>query len=161
MKTGAVACQRRLEAAMLRDVIILFSCASVGYAWLCAVVAPVVRAIRSIAHDATREAWAALALAIGALVLWFAVVAATIVLAMMLEPRAGLALLGSRLFWPGVALGAAVWTLQLAFMRRLPRFGDDFEAATAMAIVAVVDDEPTTLARAHQLYARHAIPLAL
>ncbi len=33
---------------MLRDVLILCSCASVAYAWLCAVVAPVVRAVKSV-----------------------------------------------------------------------------------------------------------------
>jgi hypothetical protein len=142
---------------MLREMLILLSCGSVGYAWLCAVTAPLVRAIRSVAQSSTREAWLAFALAFGAALLWTAIVAAAILLAMMLEPRAGLALLGSGLFWPGVASGAIIWCGQMLATLRIPRFGDDLEAAAALAIVALVDDGPETLMRAHRLYALHAI----
>ena len=142
---------------MLREMFVLVSCGSVGYAWLCAVTAPLVRVIRSVVHSSTREAWVAFALAVGAALLWTAIVAAAVLLAMMLEPRAGLALLGSRLFWPGVVSGAIVWCGQLLVTLRVPRFGDDLEAAAALAIVALVDDGPETLLRAHQIYALHAI----
>jgi hypothetical protein len=178
---------------MLRDVLILCSCASVAYAWLCAVVAPVVRAVRSVIisrgalplglpdtlspaplrrrgpfawltrsarslrlEQESRHAWGALALAVSGMLLWLVIVALAIVLAMMLEPRAGLALLRSHLFWPGLAFGTIVWGSQLALTHRMPRIGDAFEAATALAIVAVVNDDPETLARVHQMYARHA-----
>ena len=153
---------------MLREIFILLSCASVGYAWLCAVTSPVVRAIGSLVSrvsgsstsEAPRErfdAWLALALAAGAALLWTAIIAAAILLSMMLVPRAGLALLGSHLFWPGIGAGAAVWLGQLAARIRVPRFSDDVEAAAALAIVALVDDSPETLTRVHRLYASHAI----
>jgi hypothetical protein len=142
---------------MLREVLILLSCGSVGYAWLCAVTAPLVRAVRSVVHSSTRDAWFAFALALGAALLWTAIIAAAILLAMMLEPRAGLALLGSGLFWPGVVSGAIVWCGQFIATVRVPRFGGDLEAAAALAIVALIDDEPETLSRVHRLYAAHAI----
>src|SRR5215471_4523956 len=142
---------------MLRDVLMLCSCASVGYAWLCAIVSPLLRATRSLTHSGTWQAWAAIALATASALLWSMILAGAVVLAMMLEPRAGLALLGSHLFWPGVGLGAVVWTLQLAMTLRVPRVGDDFEAASALALVAIVDDSPATLARVHRIYALHAI----
>jgi hypothetical protein len=172
---------------MLREIFILLSCGSVGYAWLCAVTSPVVRAIASLVSqeqrvgDANRarrrsgaresvserprgeaapervDAWLAVALAAGAAVLWTAIIAAAILLSMMLVPRAGLALLGSHLFWPGIGAGAAVWLGQLAARIRVPRFSDDVEAAAALAIVALVDDSPETLTRVHHLYASYAI----
>jgi len=179
---------------MLRDILILLSCGSVAYAWLCAVTAPLVRAIRSVVltrgasplglpDTLTRaplrrrapfawltrsarslrfsqescEAWFALALAAGAALLWTAIVAAAILLAMMLVPRAGLALLGSHLFWPGMGSGTAVWLGQLVATVHIPRFSDDVEAAAALAIVALVDDRTDTLTRVHELYAAHAI----
>jgi hypothetical protein len=142
---------------MLRDVLILLSCGSVAYAWLCAVTAPLLRAGRSLFQDATRGAFAAFGLALAALLLWSAIVAGGIVLAMMLEPRFGLALVRSRLLLPGLGLGAVAWALQFGISTRVPRFGRDFEAATALAIVAIVDDTPQTLARAHAMYGTHAI----
>ena len=142
---------------MSREILILLSCASVGYAWLCAITAPIVRAIRSVVQAPVRDAWLAVALAIGAALLWTAIIAAAIVLAMMLVPSAGLALVDSHLFWPGMACGASVWCGHLAAAFRVPRFADDLEAATALAIVALFDDGPETLTRAHRLYARHAI----
>jgi len=153
---------------MLREIFILLSCGSVGYAWLCAVTSPVVRAIGSLASrvsgstrdEASRDrlgAWLALALAVGAALLWTAIIAAAILLFMMLVPRAGLALLSSQLFWPGIGAGAAVWLGQFAARIRVPRFSDNVEAAAALAIVALVDDSPETLTRVHHLYASHAI----
>src|SRR5215831_1360169 len=142
---------------MLRDVLMLCSCASVGYAWLCAIVSPLLRAIRSLAHTATPQAWAAIALATACAVLWSLILAGAVVIAMMLEPRAGLALLGSHLFWPGIGLGVIVWVLQLAITLRVPRVSDDFEAASALALVAIVDDSSATLARVHRIYTAHAI----
>jgi hypothetical protein len=142
---------------MLRDVLIMVSCGAAGYAWLCAIASPLVAAVRSFVHRATRQAAMAMALAIGAGVLWTAIAAAAIVLAMILEPRAGLVLLGSHLFWPGVAAGCAAWLLQLALTLHVPRFGATFEAATALAVVAVVNDDPRTLARVHGIYAAHAL----
>jgi len=159
---------------MLREIFILLSCGSVGYAWLCAVTSPVVRAIASLVSQERErasvsgspsgeaapervDAWLAVALAAGAAVLWTAIIAAAILLSMMLVPRAGLALLGSHLFWPGIGAGAAVWLGQLAARIRVPRFSDDVEAAAALAIVALVDDSPETLTRVHHLYASYAI----
>jgi len=138
---------------MLREIFILLSCRSVGYVWLCAVTSPVVRAIGSLVSrarerapretvsassrgEAPRErfdAWLAVALAAGAALLWTAIIAAAILLSMMLVPRAGLALLGSHLFWPGIAAGAAVWLGQLAARIQVPRFNDDVEAAADRA----------------------------
>jgi len=142
---------------MFRDVLILLSCGSVAYAWLCAVTAPLLRAGRSLLQDVTRETLAAFGLALAAPLLWSAIVAGAIVLAMMLEPRIGLALVRSHLLWPGMGLGAVAWALQCGLSMRVPRFGRDFEAATALAIVAIVDDTPQTLARAHAMYGTHAI----
>ena len=142
---------------MFRDVLILLSCGSVAYAWLCAVTAPLLRAGRSVLQDATRAALAAFGLALAAMLLWSAIVAGAIVLAMMLEPRVGLALVHSHLLWPGIGLGSAAWALHFGISMRVPRFGRDFEAATALAVVAIVDDTPPTLARVHALYGTHAI----
>ncbi len=142
---------------MMRDIVILLSCGSVVYAWLCAVAAPLIQAIRSLALRVTPQAWFALALAVGATLLWTAIIAAAILLAMMIEPRAGLALLNTHLVWPAIGTGAIVWCGQLLATVRLPRFGEGLEAAAALAIVALIDDEPATLTRVHQLYASHAI----
>lgn len=142
---------------MVREALILFSCGSVGYAWLCAVTAPLLRAARSVAQRITREALAVFALALAALLLWSAIVAGALVLGLMLEPGAALALVHSNLVWPGVALGAAVWALQFGITRGVPRFGSDFESATALSIVAIANDTPSALARVQALYAAHAI----
>src|SRR5262245_8995501 len=143
---------------MLRDVLIIISCGTAGYAWLCAIVAPVVRAARSFVHRATRQAGMSVALAVGAALLWTTIALAATVLAMILEPRAGLALLGSHLFWPGIWAGSAAWLVQFTLTLRVPRFGATFEIATALAIVAVFDDRPRTLARVHEIYSSHALP---
>lgn len=121
---------------MFREVLILLSCASVAYAWLCAIAAPLVRAVRSIIERPTRAHWHLFATAIGAAIIWSAIVSAVLLLAMMLAPRAGLTLVGSDLAPPGAAAGALAWIGQLAVSTRVPRFGDGFEAATAAAVQA-------------------------
>ncbi len=138
---------------MLREILTLLSCGSVAYAWLCAVISPLVRALRSLAVAGSERAqrqsgatspmgepsreqqWLALAVAAGAALLWTAIVAAATLLAITLDPRAGLAVIRSHLFWPGVVGGAAAWLVQLSATRRMPRFGDAFDAASAEAVL--------------------------
>jgi hypothetical protein len=86
-------------------------------------------------------------------------VAGGVVLAMMLEPRAGLALLRSDAGWRGVSLGNVVWVGQLLAFARIPRVGPTLETATALAIVALVRDDARTLGRVERLYRAHAIPM--
>jgi hypothetical protein len=130
----------------------------VSYLWLCVIASPLASSFRSlIRHGADRTAWAAFALAAGGAVLWTAIVAGAIVLGMMLEPRAGLALLRSDTGWRGVSLGSIVWACQLLAFARVPRLGRTFEIATALAIVAIVRDDPTTLSRVERLYRTHAV----
>jgi hypothetical protein len=96
---------------MLRDVLMLGSCGTASYAWLSAIVSPLVRAIRaSVREHASRRALAALALAVGGAVLWTFVPAGLALLGVMLEPRVGLMLLRAK-NWilPGLALGACAW----------------------------------------------------
>jgi len=146
---------------MVREVFILLCCGAPLYSWLCAVSSPVVRAIGSLWRRGTSaDAWIALSLAAGGAALWSAVLCGGVVLGMMVEPRAGLALLGSHAILPGTLLGAVVWGFQTLLTRRLPRFGPTFEAATAIGIVALINDDPRTLARVHRLYAAHAIDSA-
>ena len=144
---------------MFREGLILVSSAVAGYAWLCAIVSPVVRSTQSLwlgmRHAA---AWRALALAAGAAVLWTMIGAGAILLFMMLEPRVGLALVGSGVWLPGFPLGALAWSLQAFATRRVPRIGDDFEVATALALTALAEDDPRTLARVEHLYRAHALP---
>jgi hypothetical protein len=139
---------------MLRDVLMLGSCVTASYAWLSAIVSPLVRAIRaSVREHASRRALAALALATGGAVLWTFVPAGLALLGMMLEPRAGLMLLRAK-HWilPGLALGVCAWCVHAFVERTLPRLGATFETATALAIVAAVRDDDRTLARVESLY---------
>ena len=146
---------------MLSSVVILLSCGAVSYLWLCVIASPLVTSLRSLArHGADRTAWAAFALAAGGAVLWTAIVAGAIVLGMMLEPRAGLAVLRSDLGWRGVSLGNVVWSVQLLSFARLPRLGPAFETATALALVAIVRDDPRTLSRVERVYREHAMASA-
>ena len=146
---------------MFRDVAILLSSGAVSYVWLCAIVSPLTSSIRSlIRHGADRTAWAAFALASGGAIVWTAIVAASILLGMMLEPRVGLALLRSDAGWRGVSLGNIVWACQLLAFARVPRLGPTVETATALAIVALVRDDPWTLSRVERLYRTHAVPPA-
>lgn len=143
---------------MVRDAILVGSSAAAIYGWLCAVVPPLVRAIRTATSRHTAAAWGALALAAGGALLWTIVPAAIGFVFLMLEPQTGLALVGSAAWVPGVVAGAACWVSHAATARRVPRIGPDFEVATALAIVALVRDDSATLARIEQLYRAHAAP---
>jgi hypothetical protein len=144
---------------MFRDVVVLLSSGAVSYVWLCAIASPLASSIRSlIRHGADRTAWAAFALASAGAIVWTAVIVGAILLGMMLEPRAGLALLRSDAGWRGVSLGNIVWACQLLAFARMPRLGPTVETATALAIVAIVRDDPWTLSRVERLYRAHAVP---
>ncbi len=145
---------------MLSSVVILLSCGAVSYLWLCVIASPLVTSLRSlIRHGADGTAWAAFALAAGGAVLWTAIVAGAIVLGMMLEPGAGLAVLRSDLGWRGFSLGNVVWAVQMVSFARLPRLGPAVEIPTALAVVALVRDDPSTLLRVERLYRAHALPI--
>ena len=146
---------------MFRDVVILLSSGAVSYVWLCAIASPLARSMRSlIRHGSDRTAWAAFALASGGAIVWTAFTAGAILLGMMLEPRAGLALLRSDAWWRGISLGNIVWACQLLAFARMPRLGPTVETATALAIVALVRDDPWTLSRVERLYRAHAVSSA-
>jgi hypothetical protein len=142
---------------MLREAILAFSTAGAVYAWLCAVAAPLVGSGRSVLRHFSVGAWEAFALASAGAILWAVVASAAIVLALTLEPAAGLALLGNAPLWPGVLMGAGFWAVQLALTSRLPRVGRELEIATALAIVGIVRDDEPTLARAERWYVDEAI----
>lgn len=143
---------------MLRDLVILLLCATAIYAWLCATVAPLMRAGRAaIARGAGTSAWTALSLATGAGALWTIVAVGAALLFMMLEPGAGLVLLASAATLAGLAIGAVAWGTQWALTERVPRLGPDFEVASALAIVALVRDDAETLARVEELYRTVAV----
>jgi hypothetical protein len=143
---------------MFSNVVILLSCGAVSYLWLCVIASPLVNSLRSlIRHGADRTAWTAFALAAGGAILWTAIVAGAILLGMMLEPRAGLAVLRSDLGWRGMSLGNVVWSVQLLSFARVPRLWPPLEMATALAIVAVVREDPRTLSRVERLYRTHAL----
>ena len=138
---------------MLKDALMLGTCATASYAWLSAIVAPLFCAMRaSVRERGSRRALAALALAAGGAVLWTFVPAGLALLGMILEPHAGLLLLHTRWPAPGLALGACAWCLHFAIERSVPRLGETFETATALAIVAAVKDDDRTLARVERLY---------
>jgi hypothetical protein len=143
---------------MLKELVMLLSCGTMTYVWLCAIVSPIGSAVRSLVRDgAGGAAWAAVALAAGGAVLWTAILGGGILLAMMLEPRAGMALLRSDAGWRGLSLGNIVWVGELLAFARAPRLGPTFETATALAIVAIVRDVPGTLSRVERLYRAHAV----
>ena len=145
---------------MLREVLLSMSTAAATYAWICAVAAPVVGSCRSMFRRLDKAAWQALALAVAGLALWTAVAAAVVLLAMTLEPGTGLAVLRGESLWSGLLLGTVVWGGQAALTGHLPRIGADFEAATAIGIVALVRQDEATLARVERLYLSHAIVAA-
>ena len=138
---------------MLKDALMLGSFGTASYAWLSAIVAPLVCAISAVARErGSRRALVALALATGGAVLWTFLPAGLALLGMMLEPRVGLMLLQTRWIVPGLALGVCAWCVHFAIERSLPRLGPAFETATALAIVASVRDDDRTLARVEALY---------
>jgi len=137
---------------MVKDLLMFGAFATAGYGWLCAIVAPLVTAARSLVRRRSAAAIGALVLACGAAALWTVVPLALAFLMMMLEPRYGLALLQANGLRPAFVAGLAAWLLHLALERRMPRMGGTFEAATAIALVAAFDDSPPTLARVEAIY---------
>lgn len=142
---------------MLKNVLMFGSFASAAYAWLCAIVAPLATALRSWLRERRRGAILAVGLSCAGALLWTLVPMALTLLGMMLEPRAGIALLRTPTLVPGLAAGVGIWLLHLALERRLPRLGDTFEAATAIAIVAAIDDDERTLGKVESIYRALAI----
>lgn len=143
---------------MARDLIIAASSAAAIYGWLCAVIPPLAHGARAALVRRTAASLSALALAGGAAILWTCIPAAMLFIGMMLEPRAGLALVGSAAWLPGVVAGAACWVCHAAAARCMPRIGSDFEVATVLALVALVNDDPLTLARVEEMYRQSAAP---
>jgi hypothetical protein len=143
---------------MARDLVIVGSSAAAIYGWLCAVVPPAAHALRMALVRRTSASWSALALAAGCAVLWTCIAAAALFIGMMLEPHAGLALVGSSGWLPGVVAGAACWLCHAAAARRMPRIGSDFEVASVLALVALLNDDPFTLSRVEDLYRQNAAP---
>ena len=138
---------------MLREVLMWVSVAGAAYTWLCAIVAPLVTAARSCARErASRRTLIGLALAALAAILWTIVPAAVVLLGMLLEPRAGLAIVQARGLGVAFAAGVCAWLLRLATERRMPRLGATFETATAIAIAAALDDHDRTLASVEFVY---------
>ena len=143
---------------MFRDAVFLMSFGAVSYLWLSAIASPLVSSVRSLlVRRGDRQAWTALALASAAAVLWTGVPAGALVLARMLESRAGVDILRNDLVWRGVTLGNIVWMCQMLTFARIPRLGSAFETATALGIVAIVRDDPWTLAKVERAYRRHAL----
>jgi len=142
---------------MSNEILMFLGCAAAGYAWLCAIVAPLVTAVRSALRERTLRAVVALGLALAAALLWTIVPLALVFLLMMLQPAFGAALLQTRAAGPGVVAGLSGWLLRFAFERRIPRLGATFEAASALAIVAAVDDSPRTLRQVESIYRALAI----
>jgi hypothetical protein len=138
---------------MLKETLMFGVFASASCTWLCATVAPFVTALRSLTRGPRRSrALIAVGLAAAAAILWTIVPLALTLLGMMLEPRIGVAILRARIFRPALVAGLAAWLLHLALERRMPRLGGTPEAATAVAIVAAVDDDPRTLGKVETLY---------
>jgi hypothetical protein len=147
------ACPRRRETTMLKDVLIYASVGGTIYAWLSATLAPLVHAVRSCFRERLSvRAIAGVGLACGSLVLWTVVPAALVLLAMMLMPRAGLAIVTTQPLVPGLGIGLLAWTAHLVVERHLPRFGATFETASVLALVAAVRDDARTLARVEAVY---------
>ena len=142
---------------MLRDALILMVSGAGSYLWLCANTSPLASSARSLLRSREdRTAWAAFGLASSGALLWTVVAVGAIVLGTMLEPAGGQALFRSDLVWRGVTLGSTVWVCQLLASARVPRFGPTFEIGTALALVAIVNDDPWRLARVERLYRTHA-----
>lgn len=137
---------------MSQDLVIVATSAAAIYGWLCAVVPPGVHAAWAAVTRRTSAAWHALALAAAGAIVWTVIPAAALFVGMMLEPRAALAVVSSTVWVAGAVAGAACWICHAAATRQVPRIGSDFEVATALAIVALVDDDPATLSRVEQMY---------
>ena len=143
---------------MFRDVVMVLSCGSISYLWLCLIASPLATSVRSLLrHRADRAAWSAFALALAGAILWTLLVAGALLLGRLLEPGGAAAPAQTDLVWRGVALGNIVWTCQALAFARAPRLGPTFETATALALVAFVRDDPWTLSRVERLYRSYAL----
>lgn len=137
---------------MLKDAPVFLTSATATYLWLCAIAAPLIGAVRSLSRERRRTALVALALACAAALLWTIVPLALAFIGMMFEPPLGLVVVRSHSLVPGLAAGICGWLFHFGVERRVPRFGHTFETATAIAIVAAVDDSAATLRRVESLY---------
>jgi hypothetical protein len=142
---------------MMNDVLLFAAAGAVGYVWSCAVAPPIVRAAWSCVARRTRGAVVALGLACAGAVVWTIVPLTLGLMALLLDPAIGVALLRATAWGPGLAIGGGVWLLRSTIEREMPRVGETFEAATAVAIVAAADDDPATVARVSAIYRAWAI----
>lgn len=142
---------------MFLDVLMLATAAAATYACLCAIVAPLVGALRNAIRRPGARACAAVALAAGGALLWTIIPAGAALLLMICEPRLGLAFVGSPAPVAGPIIGGVVWLAHAAWSRALPRLGPGVETATALAIVAMVRDDDATLGRVELLYREMAL----
>jgi hypothetical protein len=142
---------------MLRDSLLIAAAAATVFAWLAATVPPVVAAARNL-RGRLRGAWSALALACGGTVLWTVVIAVALFVILSCDPRVAAKVLAVPFAAKdGAILGASLWGLAALVRRELPRLGDDFEIATALALVALVRDDDATLARVEALYRQNVV----
>ena len=138
---------------MLKDVMVMAAFGTASYGWLTAIVAPIVSALGACVREhPSRRALAAFGLALAAAGMWTVLPAGLVLVGMMLEPNAGLFVIQTKWWIPGVVLGGCAWLLHLALERRLPRLGPTFELASAIAVVAIVRDDDRTLARVESIY---------
>ena len=72
-----------------------------------------------------------------------------------------MSILRNDLVWRGVTLGSIVWMCHGLAFARIPRIGSAFETATALGIVAIVRDDPWTLAKVERLYRSHGLAPAV
>jgi hypothetical protein len=140
------------------EVMILGVCALGTYAWMCAVVSPLLRSVKAVVMRPTDKAWSAALLAVGGGLLWTMVGCAALFLWTTIEPNAGLEMLGTPFGVFGMAGGVATWLIHALVKRGVPRIGQAFETATALSIVALVREDPGMLDRVEQLYRAHAAP---
>ena len=146
---------------MLRDAVVLMAFGGSTYLWLCAITSPLVSSVRSlVSRRGDRQAGKAVALAAAGAVFWTVIAAGALMLVRVLEAEAGVSVLRNDLVWRGVTLGSIVWMCHLLAFARIPRIGSAFETATALGIVAIVRDDPWTLAKVERLYRSHALALA-
>lgn len=142
---------------MLRELMLLGACAGAAHTWLSAVTSPLLAALRRSMTDHAAAARQALALAVAGAVAWTIIAVGGGLLFLMLEPALGLALLDTHAAAAAFAFGAVAWVVQALAANRAPRLGATFEVATALAIVALVRDDPATLRRVEGLYRTYAL----
>jgi hypothetical protein len=90
--------------------------------------------------------------------LWTVVIAVALFVILSCDPRVAAKVLAVPFAAKdGAILGASLWGLAALVRRELPRLGDDFEIATALALVALVRDDDATLARVEALYRQNVV----